>query len=215
MYGYIYIIKNDINDKVYIGKTLLPSIEERFQEHIHESKRQHRQHRPLYNAMHKYGVEHFYIELLEQCDVSLLSQQEQYWINYYSSYSKGYNATLGGDGTVRYNYQELVNAYLEGKLIKEIAEEFECDTDTVRKALINSGIKDTQSNQRLRNSKSLQMIDKNTGEVLYTFIKIEDAAQWIIDNDKSQGKLRSVGALIGRAAKKERKTAYGYEWTFV
>jgi len=78
MYGYIYIIKNDINDKVYIGKTLLPSIEERFQEHIRESNRQHRQHRPLYNAMHKYGVEHFYIELLERCDISLLSQQEQY-----------------------------------------------------------------------------------------------------------------------------------------
>jgi len=47
----------------------------------------------------------------------------------------------------------------------------------VHKALINSGIADTRYNQHLRNSKSLQMIDKNTGEVLYNFIKIEDAAQ--------------------------------------
>ena len=78
MNGYIYIIKNDINNKVYIGKTLLPTIEERFKEHLKESIRERSKNRPLYNAMNKYGIEHFYIELLEECDINILSQQEQY-----------------------------------------------------------------------------------------------------------------------------------------
>lgn len=214
MNGYIYIIKNDINNKVYIGKTLLPTIEERFKEHLKESIRERSKNRPLYNAMNKYGIEHFYIELLEECDINILSQQEQYWINFYSSYSKGYNATLGGEGTIRYNYQELVNAYLEGKLVTEIAQEFECDTGTVRKALIHSNITNTRSNQYSKNSKSLEMLNKNN-EVLNTFQKIDDAAQWIIDNNKTTGSLKSVAALIGRAAKKQRKTAYGYVWNFI
>ena len=78
MNGYIYIIKNDINDKVYIGKTLLSSIQERFKEHIKDSKRRDKEHRPLYNAMNKYGIEHFSIEQLEKCDASILSDREKY-----------------------------------------------------------------------------------------------------------------------------------------
>ena len=170
MKGFIYIIKNDINDKVYIGKTLLPTIEERFQEHLKDSKREDKQHRPLYNAINKYGSSHFYVELIEECDIEILSQQEQYWINFYSSYSKGYNATLGGEGSPKYNYQELVNAYLKGYLVTEIAQEFECDKDTVRKALLNSGIKNTRSNQYTKICKPVQAVDNNNN--IKTFQKI-------------------------------------------
>lgn len=35
-YGYIYIIKNKINEKVYIGQTLR-SVEERFKQHMKPS----------------------------------------------------------------------------------------------------------------------------------------------------------------------------------
>lgn len=56
--AYIYIIKNDINNKVYIGKTRL-SIQQRFKEHIWDSRRKRCEKRPLYNAMNKYGLEHF------------------------------------------------------------------------------------------------------------------------------------------------------------
>jgi group I intron endonuclease len=56
--AYIYVIKNDINDKVYVGKTTL-KIQERFKEHLRDYKKTLKEHRPLYSAMKKYGEEHF------------------------------------------------------------------------------------------------------------------------------------------------------------
>lgn len=42
---FIYKIINDINDKVYVGKTL-DSIEKRFKEHVSDCKRRHLENRP-------------------------------------------------------------------------------------------------------------------------------------------------------------------------
>ena len=53
--GYIYLITNLLNNKKYIGKTT-QSIEERWQEHIYDSKRKKCETRPLYRAIRKYGV---------------------------------------------------------------------------------------------------------------------------------------------------------------
>ena len=78
MNGKIYIIKNDLNNKVYVGKTLLPSINDRFKEHLKDAPRRNFEKRPLYRAINKYGAEHFYIELLEECDMSILSEREIY-----------------------------------------------------------------------------------------------------------------------------------------
>ena len=60
--SFIYKITNQINGKSYIGKTNLPSIQERFKEHISDSKRARMEKRPLYSAMNKYGIENFKIE---------------------------------------------------------------------------------------------------------------------------------------------------------
>lgn len=43
--GYIYKIVNDINDKVYIGKTV-NSIEERFNEHCYDARKRRCEKRP-------------------------------------------------------------------------------------------------------------------------------------------------------------------------
>ena len=105
MLGYIYKIKNDINNKVYIGKTTKATIKERFEEHLNDYKKRQEEHRPLYTAMKKYGTEHFYIEEIEKVDICKLEEREKYWINYYNSYKNGYNATLGGDGKILYDYE--------------------------------------------------------------------------------------------------------------
>ena len=66
--AYIYKIVNDINDKVYIGKTE-NSIEKRFKEHCKDAFRNRNEKRPLYSAMRKYGIEKFHIELIEKTNI--------------------------------------------------------------------------------------------------------------------------------------------------
>ena len=94
---YIYKITNINTNKVYIGKTSR-TIQERWKEHCKQFN-QDALNRPLYNAMKKYGVDNFLIEVVEECDESILSIREQYWIDAYNSYYDGYNATLGGGWT--------------------------------------------------------------------------------------------------------------------
>ena len=127
--GYIYKIINDINDKVYIGQTCR-SIKERWKEHLKDYQKTQNNF-PIYNAMRKYGKEHFNIIEIEQVDNDLLNQKEQYWIEQYDSYKNGYNATFGGDGTIRTNYEEVYMLWLQGKLVKEIAFILQRKRDTI------------------------------------------------------------------------------------
>lgn len=93
--GTIYKIINNINTKVYIGKTIRP-LKIRWREHKTNSKRYDC---PLYRAFQKYGIEHFSIEAIEEnIPDDLINNREIFWINQYDSYKNGYNATPGGDG---------------------------------------------------------------------------------------------------------------------
>lgn len=124
--GYIYCITNIINNKRYVGKTLF-TIQERFQEHCKDSRKERCEKRPLYDAMNKYGVENFIVEELEYVkDENILSEREVYWIKELETYgSKGYNATKGGDGTQLYDYQEIIELYNMGYTCKKVAEKME------------------------------------------------------------------------------------------
>ena len=123
---YIYKITNKINNKIYIGKTSHSSIEERFKEHIRDSRKTRYEKRPLYDAMNKYGVENFSIEQIEQVkNDEIASEREQFWIEKLRTYigfsdCNGYNATLGGDSKRYYNYTEIAKKYLELKSEKEV-----------------------------------------------------------------------------------------------
>lgn len=93
----IYKITNQINGKIYIGKTILP-IEKRLKRHFYLADRQTNRH--LYDAINKYGKENFIIELIEECEYSLANEREIFYISLYNSNNNefGYNMTIGGDG---------------------------------------------------------------------------------------------------------------------
>ena len=73
--AYIYVITNDINGKQYVGKTS-DTIQQRFKIHLKDSQNCKNEQRPLYQAMNKYGIEHFYIKELEECSVEKASEKE-------------------------------------------------------------------------------------------------------------------------------------------
>ena len=210
MNGFIYKITNDVNDKVYIGKTL-SSIEQRFKKHKSDSEKRAAEHRPLYSAMRKYGVNHFFIEKIEEVPIENLSEREIYWINTLNSYHNGYNATLGGDGKQLYDYDAIVKGFLSGKLIKELAEEFECCEDTISSALKLANIDSTANG---RKSCYKRLVAKSlTGEIIKDFSSRVEAVKWL----QSEGFTKStnidnITATIGRAANGKRATAYGMKW---
>ena len=73
--GFIYIIKNTVNDHVYVGQTRR-TIEIRWKEHLRHCDQE--KHQVLGHAMRKYGKDKFFIEQLEECDKALVAEREIY-----------------------------------------------------------------------------------------------------------------------------------------
>lgn len=90
----IYIIKNDINDKVYIGQA--KDSKYRFQTHCRPSAAT-KTNNIIDKAIQKYGREHFWYEILES-QIEKYNEMEKYYIKLYNSeVPNGYNLTAGGE----------------------------------------------------------------------------------------------------------------------
>ena len=213
--SFIYKITNQINNKVYIGKTNL-TIQERFKEHCRDSERKNMENRPLYRAMNKYGKENFSVEQIEECSSEIASEREKYWIEYYNSYKYGYNATYGGEGTQLYDYNIISQEYLSGKTMTEISLLYNCDIQTVRNALQDRKIKILSSSQQCKKlfGNSIKGINIKTKEEKL-FVSQGEAARWIIKNNLSTSTLNDIIGKIGQVCKGSRQTAYGYKWSYV
>lgn len=212
--GYIYKIINDINNKVYIGKTEF-NINKRFQEHIQDSRKGYI-NRPLYKAMSKYGVEHFSIQLIETTEN--LEDREQYWIQYYDSYNNGYNATLGGDGRSYINYDFIINLFLKGYNITEIANQTKHDKGYISQILKEKGnIKSNQIEKQAikKQEKELLMLDKKTKKEIKRFKSVAEASQYCIDNKLSKDTVKGITAHISQCCNGIRKSAYQYCWKYI
>lgn len=142
----IYIIKNTINDKMYVGQTNNPVL--RWQQHI--SNARHLRDNVIDTAIHDIGEKHFYYQILEE-DISNYDEREQYWIQQYNTLiPNGYNVVKGGNSNGRGT--ENPHANIRDPLILEairqelkttktsfakIAAKFGVGTDTIQG--INSG----------------------------------------------------------------------------
>lgn len=202
--GFIYKITNQINGKMYVGKTE-DTIENRFKEHCRDYKKERNEKRPLYDAMNKYGVENFIIEEVEKVDNALLGEREQYWISYYDTYHNGYNATKGGDGKRLFDYDLIIKTYQELQNVTKTAELCHCDVTTVRKVLRNNNINIRACNEVL--SKAVDQYDLE-GNFIQTFVSQSAAARAVTNGRVTQG------VDIGRVCKGKAKTSYGYIWKY-
>ena len=215
MTGFIYVITNDINGKQYVGKTT-DTLQGRFSDHCKDSVLEHCKGRPLYYAMNKYGKEHFHISQLEECELNILPQREQYWIEKLDTYHNGYNATLGGEGKQIYNYDLFLEDFNNGLNIGEIANKYNCDPNTVSKALRKAGC-NTRRGCQNNASKSRIPIAQYTmdGEFLRNFDSYWSAAAWIMEHKYTTSTNQNqVHNNISGAARQigYRKSAYGFKW---
>lgn len=208
--AYIYQITNQINGKVYVGKTE-HSIEKRFKEHCQDALKERNEKRPLYAAMRKYGTENFQIELLEETDNP--EERETFWIEQKRSFKNGYNATLGGDGKKYLDYDLIIATYKEVQNLKEVVKLTNAkDTHYVSKILKNNNIEVTSSAEVNKN-KFGKVVNqyKLDGTFLKSYSSAKEAAKALGKiTDTSNG----ASSHITNVCKGKRKSAYGYIWKF-
>lgn len=209
--AYIYQITNDVNQKIYIGKTE-NSIEKRFKEHCWDASRERNEKRPLYNAMRKYGVEHFHIELIEETNNP--EEREVYWIEKKQSFKNGYNATIGGDGRKYIDYDLVVKTYQDLQNIKLVAKQLHHDESTISKILKekNINIKSSIEWMRENRGKKVGQYDLNDN-FIQSFDSRGLASKYLIDNHYTTSvAIDAVAGRIGQVCNGKRKTAYGFKW---
>ena len=157
--GYIYIIKNTINNKVYIGQTT-NTIEYRFKQHLDNVEYNYKTSH-LYNAMRKYGKQNFYVELLEEVPNNLLNDREIYWIAYYNSFNNGYNSTIGGEGNKKLNYENIIQDWNNGFTVAELKQKYNISNTCISKIFNLYNISFEERMLRFGQSKQ-----KNTDETI-------------------------------------------------
>lgn len=178
MFG-IYAIKNNANNKLYIGQSI--DIEERRKAHFEALRSGRHYNRYLQNSFNKHGEHNFSFEILEE--TQNLDEREKYWISYYDTCSKvkGYNLLTGGKNfemtdDVRIRISDSVkNFYFKNpeareNVSKNVSGEKnpfwgKTHTDEARKKIVmaNIGRKQSEETKRKR-SQALKLNHPNRGK---------------------------------------------------
>lgn len=164
-YGSIYIIRNTINNKVYIGQTKA-NIKLRFQNHLSAARRG--KDYVIGKAIRKYGEQNFYISLIEKCNINNLNDREKYWISYYKSTNNkyGYNISIGGNvvkAIKELNKEEVLNLFNLGISAYKIAKILHTEIAKVTKLLKSLNIKYGLDLQKTNS--------EDTNNIIYLYLK--------------------------------------------
>jgi group I intron endonuclease len=100
----IYIIRNTINQRTYIGSAV--NIHLRRNKHVSELKRNIHHSNALQNFVNKYGIETIYFEVLILCSPNDLIEMEQYYLDLLQPI---FNMCKRAGSTLGNKYSEEVN----------------------------------------------------------------------------------------------------------
>ena len=210
--AYIYQIINDINQKIYVGKTEF-SIEKRFKEHCQDAFRECNEKRPLYSAMRKYGIENFHIELIEETDNP--EEREIFWIEQKRSFKNGYNATMGGDGKHYIDYDLVISTYKELNSIVDTALKLNIHKDSVSNILHQNNIPIISSSEiNLKKFGKITNMYSLEDEFLRSFPSTNEAARYMVENNLTGCKHTTIKQHITEVCTGRRKTAAKYKWKY-
>ncbi len=98
----IYLIKNILNGKTYVGQS--SDIDGRFRRHISALSKHSHANKYLQADWDRYGKEAFEFSILEECQEDELNDREKHYILVTNSFSLGYNMNIGGDGIRGYKH---------------------------------------------------------------------------------------------------------------
>jgi len=168
MNGKIYVIKNKLNNKVYVGQTI-QDVEKRFKQHLKLSIGNKNQ--IIYKAISSIGKENFYYETLEENIVSyeeLNKLEEKYILLYNSITPNGYNLCPGGQKWRRKpkidesEYDNIIRDYVENEMsLRLLAKKYNVSHSTIIDVLDKNNIQ-----RRKRNNKLPDRTSKVTREIM-------------------------------------------------
>jgi group I intron endonuclease len=200
----IYKVTCRITGKVYVGKTEI-STEKRWQQHCTAAfLPSHGDYDfPFHRAIRKYGKENFTIETIDYASTSQeLNEKEKYWIKFFNSYNNGYNSSLGGDGHLKYNYDDIVNYYLQNNnSLMDTCKHFHIYDQVVYSALQSKNI----DYKKLQSTKERKKYNKK----IYC-VELNIVFNSMAEIDKYFNK--EVHGNIRRCLNGITKRAYGYHW---
>lgn len=195
----IYRIKNNINNKIYIGQTVR-DLETRLKEHRRNKKC------IMHRVFNKYGYENFTVDIIDTAEtLDELNNKEIYWINYYDSSNKdkGYNLCEGGGNTKGYHHSEeskqLMSEHQKRKYGSDNHFYGMHHTDETREKMRQSWIDRKATGESLPQCK--KVINLDTGEI---FNSITDACN----------KYNLKNTHVSRVCRGKRKRTGGYRWAY-
>lgn len=211
--GYIYKITNLTNNLAYIGQTVRP-YKERWADHKRDRLKEPYCNWPLYRMLNKVGLENTKWEVIEEVPNDELNDREKYWIAYYDTKENGYNCTYGGKNGTKYNYEEVLNYWLNeaNRSFTKTAKHYNTSKDYISDIIKSMGYERRswkEINQTDHDSikRKVNQIDLQTGKVLNTFNSIADAGRFMGDV--------KYGSTIVNICKGKKPTYLGYGWQYV
>ena len=213
--GYIYCITNNVNGKKYVGKTT-SSIEKRFKKHLYDCDRRFNEKRPLYFAMRLYGKENFFVEKIEECENNILDEREKYWVLKLHTYENGYNATLGGDGKILIDENEVIKLYEKNKNATIVAKKLDRDYSQILRILKRNNIaviSHPYDSGVIKHPKKIYQYALD-GKFIQSFESINNAMEFLFENKIVKNKKSGIRGHICDNANGKIKTAYGFIWKY-
>lgn len=155
--GSIYMIRNIVNHKSYIGQTI-QNWERRVKCHFWEANRPVYEETKFNKAILKYGRANFVWKLIINCDKYQLDNMEIFYIKVFDSYINGYNSTVGGQGTTSLHISNITK-----NKIREFQIKYNSNPEVInRKREQMSGNNHHQYNKFGINNKNFGLIREKT-----------------------------------------------------
>ena len=200
----IYLIKNMVNSKVYIGQTI-KKLNQRMHGHIADAKRN--RSTKLARAIRKYGENNFISGELITCNSSdELNKMELYFIEKYNSLDDkyGYNIRIGGECGFKISEETKRKLSISSKNAAQKAKENGGHWSSVKCSEEKKKYLSTLLSSELNpKNKPVYMYDKE-GNFIKRFHSARESAR----------KLGKPCCNIVSCCNNKLKSAYGYKWYY-
>ena len=221
----IYLITNQINKKQYVGKTH-NRYKNRFDQHAKAYSYGERYY--LACAIHKYGVENFTIEVLDEVSDTSWEYWERYYIKHMHTHHTegGYNETYGGDSNPMDDpavvakhsaickseyFRSLQRELQTGRKHSDKTKELCRQSTLANLEVCMKGFREYNNSRKI----SVGMVEDNT--VIKVFDSLSDAARYAcsVGNYKfNVGDTSQIKAYADKFNKNGKRAKFlGYAWT--